>query len=280
MGVDDAERLHHFEQDIWETVRILKDEISYDPRLFIGMVHEHGPLETSRRLIVASDMSYGFQKLYDNQRLHLTVEAHALLPWYTDLFTERELEAARRKLEAHGFEVDRFIDEAYRRWPAWDADEEDEGDEQIGVGKGATGSVPLDVSEFDRWRKSAATALAGANHLSDGGFWSWACFGAEQAAQFALKGLLHGLGVDVHGHDLRRLAATLEEAGVEGIGTVEDELRNLSRLYIPTRYPDAHISGEPETYYGERDATGAIEDAEAILRFVDEKWSEAHAEGH
>ncbi|MGH2736718.1 MAG: HEPN domain-containing protein [Actinomycetota bacterium] len=33
---------------------------------------------------------------------------------------------------------------------------------------------------------------------------NWACFAAEQAAQLALKGLLHGLGLGPWGHDLVR----------------------------------------------------------------------------
>src|SRR5206468_3938142 len=52
--------------------------------------------------------------------------------------------------------------------------------------------VPLDEDEFHRWRGEADRALSGARAQGDLGLHNWACFGAEQAAQLALKGLLHG----------------------------------------------------------------------------------------
>jgi HEPN domain-containing protein len=40
----------------------------------------------------------------------------------------------------------------------------------------------------------ADRVVSGARLQADAGLHNWACFAAEQAAQLAVKGLLHGLG--------------------------------------------------------------------------------------
>jgi HEPN domain-containing protein len=54
---------------------------------------------------------------------------------------------------------------------------------------------------------------------------------------------------------------------------VADALRRLSRHYIPARYPDVHASGPPGAHYGSSDSAAALEDAEAVLAFVDATWA-------
>ncbi len=54
--------------------------------------------------------------------------------------------------------------------------------------------VPLDFEEWARWRSQARHTLAsGWQDLKEGDY-DWASFKAHQAAEFALKGLLRGLG--------------------------------------------------------------------------------------
>lgn len=131
---------------------------------------------------------------------------------------------------------------------------------------------PLDEDEFRRWRLEAARALEAARLGASGELDNWACFLAEQAAQLALKGLLHGLGRGPWGHDLVRLGEWARDAGLEPPEEVADALRRLSRHYIPARYPDAHPSGPPGRHYGPADAREALEDATRVFRFVDEVW--------
>ena len=130
----------------------------------------------------------------------------------------------------------------------------------------------LDREEFLRWREEAERALQGARVQAQAGLHNWACFAAEQAAQLAVKGLLHGIARGPWGHDLVRLGEGLEEGGIEVAGHVADRLRRLGRHYIPARYPDAHPSGPAGSHYGEADSAEALEDAEAVLRFVDGAW--------
>jgi HEPN domain-containing protein len=133
------------------------------------------------------------------------------------------------------------------------------------------GGPPVDRDEFDRWRAEADAALRGALLQAEGGLHNWACFAAEQAAQLAVKGLLHGLGRGPWGHDLVRLGEQLV-AVAEVPGEVADALRRLSRHYIPARYPDAHPSGPPGMHYGDSDSTEALADAGRVLSLVDAIW--------
>ena len=136
---------------------------------------------------------------------------------------------------------------------------------------------PLDEEEYRRWRDEAERALTSARVQTDAALFNWACFAAEQAAQLALKGLLHGLGRAPWGHDVLRLAALAREASLDVPEEVENRLRRLGRHYIPARYPDAHPSGPPSLHYGASDAEEAIADAVEILGFVDRTWDGLHA---
>jgi len=98
---------------------------------------------------------------------------------------------------------------------------------------------------------------------------NWSCFLAEQAAQLAVKALLHGLGRGPWGHDLVGLGADLEEAGLELPEAARDGLLRLGRHYMPARYPDAHPAGSPGGHYAAADARQAIQDSTAVLALID-----------
>jgi hypothetical protein len=83
------------------------------------MVAEHGAVEASRRLIEARNPSDGFTRLWEAQRLDMTVEAHAILPWYAELFSDEVRHAARERLLAYGFDVDRHVRSAETNPPKW-----------------------------------------------------------------------------------------------------------------------------------------------------------------
>lgn len=161
----------------------------------------------------------------------------------------------------------------------------------------------LDEAEFARWRDSATRTRDAASALAAAGSYEWACFLAEQAAQLATKGLLHGLGEPGWGHDLTVLVASahrlLEEAGSGTPGRpnptppvpdpssalrgdtdpaeVDDAAARLSRHYIPARYPDAHPAGPPAEHYREPDARQALLDAATLLGWVDTLWGALRA---
>lgn len=130
----------------------------------------------------------------------------------------------------------------------------------------------VDGPEFVRWRKDADSARRSAELQADAGLHNWACFAAEQAAQLAVKALLHGVGGAPWGHDLEELGHRLVDAGVPVADELAASLLRLKRHYIPARYADAHPGGSASEQYLDSDARAALVDAEAILTFVDDAW--------
>jgi hypothetical protein len=79
-------------------------KIGYWPNEFLRMLELDGALPTAKRLIMSSAPSSGFTRLWELNRLDLTVEAIALRKPWRLLFTEVELERAQRRLRQYGFE--------------------------------------------------------------------------------------------------------------------------------------------------------------------------------
>lgn len=63
-----------FHAEIREGTERLKREINYNPTYFKRIVAEHGPIEATRRLVMADDVSDGFTKLWEHGRLAMSVE--------------------------------------------------------------------------------------------------------------------------------------------------------------------------------------------------------------
>lgn len=118
------------------------------------------------------------------------------------------------------------------------------------------------------WLAQARRDLASARDQADHGYYEWACFIAQQAAEKALKAVYQRLGGEAWGHALTRLVEGLRER-LEIPEEVARAARNLDRFYIPTRCPNAWDEGAPKDYFGAEDAADALAGAEAILRFCD-----------
>jgi HEPN domain-containing protein len=129
----------------------------------------------------------------------------------------------------------------------------------------------IDRSEFGRWRDQAERTLETAHLAADGASYGWACFLCEQGAQLAVKGLLHSVGEDAWGHDLPELVDRASRSLQTG-WAIADAADELSRHYIPARYPDAHPSGTPDDHYNATSSRLAFAYAGEILAAVDEAW--------
>lgn len=98
---------------------------------------------------------------------------------------------------------------------------------------------------------------------------AWACFTYQQSAEMALKAGLEEAQRDHTGHYLPGLLQELCQArGVDAHEKIMTAARRLTRLYIPTRYPDAIGGGVPSEAYTAEDSEQAHEDAQTILEFV------------
>ncbi len=136
----------------------------------------------------------------------------------------------------------------------------------------------LDREEFARWFETARRSLESARGDAERGDYNWACFKSHQAAELSVKALLHGLGLHAYGHSVSRL---LREAAGRGLNVPEEVLsyaRELDRLYIPTRYPNAWAEGAPFEYYALSDAAKAISASERILDWVEATWRSLEGE--
>ena len=67
------------------------------------MISEVGGLEAAKRLLHATHVSDGFTALWERKRLDLAVESVVLRPEFGELFTDDELDLARRRLADYGY---------------------------------------------------------------------------------------------------------------------------------------------------------------------------------
>ena len=118
------------------------------------------------------------------------------------------------------------------------------------------------------WLRQGRRDLGHARRAREDGDHEWACFAAHQAAEKALKAVFQGRGEEAWGHALSDLVGALvSEPGSDPLVT---RAKALDKHYIPTRYPNGFASGAPMDYYTTDDATRAIDDAEAIVRFCED----------
>ncbi len=98
------------------------------------------------------------------------------------------------------------------------------------------------------------------------GFYEWASFSAQQAAEKAAKAVFQALGAEAWGHSVADLLAGLRERHPVPDALIDTALE-LDKAYIPTRYPNAHPSGSPRTRYTKTEALRLIEHAEQVIEF-------------
>ena len=125
----------------------------------------------------------------------------------------------------------------------------------------------LDEKEYNRWINQAKHTLKSAIRDAEAGDYAWACFKAQQAAEYALKALLWGTGRPSYGHALIRLA---REAGLAD--KVLEESARLDKYYTAPRYADMWSEGSPHEYYTKSEASEAIKYAQKIITHVEKEW--------
>lgn len=96
--------LHQFNNAMRDVYVRAKKEAGYNATYYLNMLHQHGGLNTARRLLNDGSVSAGFTALWERKRLDLTVENTVLQPQFQVLFNDEELENARRRLAAYDFD--------------------------------------------------------------------------------------------------------------------------------------------------------------------------------
>jgi len=76
------------------------------------------------------------------------------------------------------------------------------------------------------------------------------------------------------GHDLPQLVVRAAGALGTDWSAITDAAEELSRHYIPARYPDAHPSGTPYDHYNPTSSGLAFGYADSIVDAVDAVWAQ------
>lgn len=139
----------------------------------------------------------------------------------------------------------------------------------------------LDHAEFARWLEASDDEARLAPELVELKAFNAVVLHSEQAAQLALKGLLRGVGAarEAWGHALSELAErSVTAAGLELADDLRARLAMLERDYMPSRYPDALVSGTPLGNYSADDADRALQTLKRLRAAVVEAWERLVAE--
>lgn len=92
------------------------------------------------------------------------------------------------------------------------------------------------------WMDQAERDLEHARADMEQGFYEWACFSSQQAAEKAVKAVFQKMGAEAWEYSVADLLDELRRSH-----EVPEELVNgaleLDKACIPTRYPNAHLSG-------------------------------------
>ena len=126
----------------------------------------------------------------------------------------------------------------------------------------------IDCSEARRWLRQAEYTLESAKSDARHDFHAWSCFKSHQVAEYSLKAILRGVGVESFGHDLMELWRKASNI-CGNLKELRECIALLNKMYIPPRYPDAW-AGEavPFESYTERDSRESIECASKVLYTV------------
>ncbi|MBI5652565.1 MAG: HEPN domain-containing protein [Chloroflexi bacterium] len=130
-------------------------------------------------------------------------------------------------------------------------------------------------NEGHRWLEQAQADLAAAKWNAQGGFYSVACFWAQQTAERALKAFLYFRGKRrIVGHSVQDLVNDCIRLDAD-FKSLLRPAKKLDHYYIPTRYPNGLPGGIPARAYDADEATEALELAEQAVTLVAQKISPA-----
>ena len=114
------------------------------------------------------------------------------------------------------------------------------------------------------WFRQAELDFAAARDASKAGHHEWACFGAQQAAEKAVKALHESEGTEAWGHSVLELLRGLKDVP----DRIAEAAKALDKHYIPARYPNSHPAGAPGDLYTAAESERALRDAQVVLDYV------------
>lgn len=116
------------------------------------------------------------------------------------------------------------------------------------------------------WIKQTRRDLENAEYEIEGGFYEWACFLSQQAAEKALKAVFQRLGAEAFGHSVAALITKLPD-DLKPNKKLLVMARELDKAYIPTRYPHVHPEGAPYEVYTEEETERLVGCAKEVVEY-------------
>jgi HEPN domain-containing protein len=121
------------------------------------------------------------------------------------------------------------------------------------------------VERSKDWLNQAQRDIAQAEASLRDGFYEWACFAAQQAADKAVKALIQSVGGEAWGHSVASLMDTLPDHVRPS--NLREEALELDQAYIPSRHPNVHPAGFPGSTYTRKMAERLIGYARKVLTY-------------
>jgi hypothetical protein len=97
-----------FARDMLSSAQEAKRELRYNPTYWLRMMSDLGAVGAAKQLLRGPAVAEGFTRLWEEQRLDLSVECFVLLPDYEPLFTAGERAEARRRLREYKSDLSRI----------------------------------------------------------------------------------------------------------------------------------------------------------------------------
>lgn len=117
------------------------------------------------------------------------------------------------------------------------------------------------TNRWKDWLLQSENDLEWGHSSAKAGFYSQACFIAQQVGEKALKAIAYKRGFDlVKSHSIRAIAVDLDING-----EIQEAGKELDLYYIAARYPDGLPEGAPFQGFSKQQASDALAKAELIV---------------
>ncbi len=92
-----------FNDEMINIYNIAKKDLNYNASRFLQLVVKNGGIQAAKKLVSKTGGTYGFEILWENNRLDLSVEALVLRSEYKELFSDEERQICGERLNEFGY---------------------------------------------------------------------------------------------------------------------------------------------------------------------------------